>query len=70
MKIKKILGSERLKIYLDNFSVILREKFDHTEWRKNFFDDIDAKEFNESAAEYSRKNPFRTCLKSSENESK
>jgi len=38
-------------------SAILREKFDYTEWRKNFFDDIDAKKFNESAANYAKLNP-------------
>lgn len=37
-------------------SAIMREKFDYTEWRKNFFDDIDAKEFNESAANYAKLN--------------
>ncbi|MBR6014314.1 MAG: hypothetical protein IK062_11140 [Selenomonadaceae bacterium] len=37
-------------------SAVLREKFDYTEWRKNFFDDIEAKKFNESAAEYASLN--------------
>ena len=39
-------------------SAIIREKFDYTEWRKNFFDDIDAKEFNEQAANYAKNNPL------------
>ena len=40
-------------------SAIIREKFDYTEWRKNFFDDIDAKEFNEQAANYAKNNPLK-----------
>ena len=39
-------------------SAIMRERFDYTEWRKKFFDDIDAKEFNELAANYAKNNPF------------
>ena len=40
-------------------SAIIREKFDYTEWRKNFFDDIDAKEFNKQAANYAKNNPLK-----------
>lgn len=40
-------------------SVILREKFDYTEWRKSVFDDIDSKEFNENAANYAKLNPLK-----------
>lgn len=39
-------------------SVVLREKFNYTEWRKGYFDDMDAKEFNEQAASYAKSNPF------------
>lgn len=40
-------------------TTIYREKFNHTEWREDFFDDIDAKEFNEQTANYSKNNPLK-----------
>ncbi|MBQ9486261.1 MAG: hypothetical protein IJU91_00455 [Selenomonadaceae bacterium] len=39
-------------------SAVLREKFNYTEWRKNYFDDMSPKEFNEQAAYYAKINPF------------
>ncbi len=39
-------------------SAVLREKFNYTEWRKNYFDDMSPKEFNEQAADYAKINPF------------
>lgn len=39
-------------------SVILREKFDYTKWRRQYFDDMDPDAFNNAAADYARKNPF------------
>ena len=40
-------------------AAINREKFDYTEWQRNFFNNISAEEFNAAAVEYERKNPFR-----------
>lgn len=40
-------------------SVINREKFDYTKWQRQRFDDVDSKEFNEAAVDYSKKNPFQ-----------
>ena len=40
-------------------SLIIREKFDYTRWRKNFFGDKSVSEINEEAAEYSRNHPFK-----------
>ena len=39
-------------------SLIIREKFDYTKWRKQFFGDKTVSEINEEAAEYSRNHPF------------
>ena len=39
-------------------AVILREKFDYTKWRRQYFDDMDPDAFNNAAADYARKNPF------------
>ncbi|MBQ6503997.1 MAG: hypothetical protein IJI57_08820 [Flexilinea sp.] len=40
-------------------SMIIREKFDYTRWRKQFFGDKTVSEINEEAAEYSRNHPFK-----------
>lgn len=40
-------------------SVIIREKFDYTEWRKQYFDEMDPEEFNEAAVLYAKKHPFK-----------
>ena len=52
----EIMGTVETEKFI---SAISREKFDYTEWRKNFFDDINAKEFNENAANYAKLNPFK-----------
>ena len=39
-------------------SIIIREKFDYTKWRRQFFGDKTVSEINEEAAEYSRNHPF------------
>ncbi|MBE5789081.1 MAG: hypothetical protein E7325_05420 [Clostridiales bacterium] len=39
-------------------SLIIREKFDYTKWRRRFFDDKSVNEINDDAAEYSRNHPF------------
>ena len=40
-------------------SLIIREKFDYTRWRKQFFGDRTVNEINEEAANYSRNHPFK-----------
>ena len=40
-------------------SVILRERFDYTEWRRRYFDNVSADSFNEEAVRYARAHPFR-----------
>ena len=40
-------------------SLIIREKFDYTRWRRQFFGDKTVSEINEEAAEYSRNHPFK-----------
>ena len=40
-------------------SVILRERFDYTEWRRRYFDNVSADSFNEEAVRYAREHPFR-----------
>ena len=39
-------------------SLIIREKFDYTRWRRQFFGNKIVSEINEEAAEYSRNHPF------------
>lgn len=39
-------------------SLIIREKFDYTRWRRQFFGNKTVSEINEEAAEYSRNHPF------------
>lgn len=40
-------------------SLIIRERFDYTKWRDNFFSDKNVKEINDVAAAYARDNPFQ-----------
>ena len=40
-------------------SLIIREKFDYTKWRRHFFGDKTVSEINEEAADYSRNHPFK-----------
>lgn len=40
-------------------SVIIREKFDYTKWRRNYFGDSSVQEINNAAAEYACANPFQ-----------
>ena len=44
-------------------SLIIREKFDYTKWRRQFFEDRTVDEINEDAAEYSRTHPFTPMKK-------
>lgn len=40
-------------------SVMLRERFDYTKWRRQHFDKITAEEFNAAAVNYAQVHPFR-----------
>lgn len=40
-------------------SVIIREKSDYTKWRRQYFDNMDAKEFNDAAVAYAKAHPFQ-----------
>ena len=40
-------------------AAVNRERFDYTEWQRNFFDDMSAEEFNSEAVNYELKNPFQ-----------
>ncbi|MBQ6417546.1 MAG: hypothetical protein IJJ91_02625 [Synergistaceae bacterium] len=41
-------------------AAINREKFDYTEWQRDFFDGMSAEEFNSEAVNYELENPFST----------
>ena len=40
-------------------SVIIREKFDYTKWRKMYFGDASVEEINEEAVAYDKTHPFK-----------
>ena len=40
-------------------SILLRERFDYTEWRKKYFADVDLETFLNESAEYDKAHPFR-----------
>lgn len=50
------LGSVETERFI---SVIIREKFDYTMWRRQYFDDVDAEAFNAAAVEYAKAHPFQ-----------
>jgi hypothetical protein len=39
-------------------AAIIRNKFDYTEWQKEYFDAKAADEFHEEAVEYANENPY------------
>ena len=39
-------------------SVIIRERFDYTKWRRSFFGDARIEEINKEAAAYAHEHPF------------
>lgn len=47
-----IIGAEQF------ISVIMRERFDYTEWQRKYFDDIGAEEFHSAAIAYAKEHPF------------
>ena len=50
------LGTTNTEIFI---SALIREKFDYTEWRKNFFGDTSVHEINSAAVEYVKNYPFQ-----------
>ncbi len=50
------LGTTNTEIFI---SALIREKFDYTEWRKNFFGDASVHEINSAAVEYVKNYPFQ-----------
>lgn len=40
-------------------SLIIREKFDYTKWRRQFFGDKDVREINSLAATFAKEHPFQ-----------
>lgn len=39
-------------------AAVIRDRFDYTEWQKEFFDAKAADEFHENALEYAMENPY------------
>lgn len=39
-------------------SIINRERFDYTKWQRNLFEDMTLEKLNETAAAFSKNNPF------------
>lgn len=50
------LGVVEAEIFI---STLNREKFDYTQWQRDYFDGISAEEFGNAAAEYEKKHPFK-----------
>ena len=50
------LGTTNTEIFI---SALIREKFDYTEWRKNFFGDASVHEINSAVVEYVKNYPFQ-----------
>ena len=40
-------------------STLIREKFDYTKWRRKYFDEISADDFNHAAVEHAQAHPFQ-----------
>lgn len=40
-------------------SVIIRERFDYTKWRKTYFGDMSVTELNSNATAYAQEHPFK-----------
>ncbi len=53
--LRKKFGDVETELFI---SLIIREKFDYTKWRRQFFGDESVKEINDAASAYARENPF------------
>lgn len=40
-------------------SVIIRERFDYTEWQRRYFDSVNDEDFVEKVAEFERTHPYK-----------
>ena len=40
-------------------TLVNRERFDYTEWRKRYFGNMSAEEFNDAAVQYAQEHPFK-----------
>ena len=54
--LEKNLGIIDTERFISN---LLRERFDYTEWRKNYFADMDLETLHREAVEYGKAHPFR-----------
>lgn len=46
------------RAYYAIYSVMIREKFDYTKWRRDYFGDISVEDLNEAAVAYAKQHPF------------
>ena len=53
--LRKKIGDVGTELFI---SLIIRERFDYTKWRRQFYGDKTVREINEEAADYSRDHPF------------
>ena len=53
--LRQNLGDVKTEMFI---SLIIREKFDYTKWRRKYFGDTGVQELNEEAVRYSSNNPF------------
>jgi len=53
------LGTMDTELFI---SVIIREKFDYTEWRKDFFGNANVHDINSAAVEYAKNYPFQSKM--------
>lgn len=53
--LRKNFGDVKTEAFI---SLIIREKFDYTQWRRRFFGDRSVKEINAEAVAYATEHPF------------
>ncbi|MBR1634588.1 MAG: hypothetical protein IJ682_05930 [Lachnospiraceae bacterium] len=53
--LRKNFGDVKTEAFI---SLIIREKFDYTQWRRRFFGDKSVKEINADAVAYATEHPF------------
>jgi hypothetical protein len=67
MRNKEVIIEEGMECLLNNLGVLeteifisylLRERFDYTEWQKEYFKDIQLEDFIEEAVRYDKEHPF------------
>ena len=55
--LRKSFGDVKTEAFI---SLIIRERFDYTQWRRRFFGDQSVKEINADAVAYVTEHPFTT----------